>query len=119
MIKIPDIEAFEELRNKLIENRDPNRKSICVCGGSACIATGSLGLIELFEKELKMHGIEDEVEILVTGCHGFCEKGPLVVIRPEGIFYPLLRKEHVPDIVKETVIDGKAIESLLILAFSI
>jgi NADH-quinone oxidoreductase subunit F len=67
----------------------------------------------LFEKELKKHGIDDEVEILVTGCHGFCEKGPLVVIRPEGIFYPLVKKEHVPDIVKETVIDGKAIDSLL------
>lgn len=113
MIKIPDIEAFEELRNELIGKKDPNRKSICVCGGSACIATGSLGLIELFEKELIKHGIDDEVEILVTGCHGFCEKGPLVVIRPEGIFYPLVKIEHVPDIVKQTVIDGKIIESLL------
>ncbi|MCK4538156.1 MAG: 4Fe-4S binding protein [Candidatus Krumholzibacteria bacterium] len=113
MVKIPDIKAFEKLRKKLEGEKDLNRKSICVCGGSACIATGSLGLIDLFEKELKKHGIDDEVDILVTGCHGFCEKGPLVVIRPEGIFYPLVKKENVPDIVTESVIEGKAIEALL------
>ncbi|MBU8921329.1 MAG: 4Fe-4S binding protein [Bacteroidales bacterium] len=113
MAKISNIKAFEKLKKKLEEGIDLNRKSICVCGGSACIATGSLGLIDLFEKELKKHGIDDEVDILVTGCHGFCEKGPLVVIRPEGIFYPLVKKENVPDIVTESVIEGKPIESLL------
>ena len=113
MVKIPDIKAFEKLKKKLEEEKDLNRKSICVCGGSACIATGSLGLIDLFEEELKNHGMEDEVDILVTGCHGFCEKGPLVVIRPEGIFYPLVKKINVPDIVSESVIKGKPIEALL------
>ncbi|MCK5148970.1 4Fe-4S binding protein [bacterium] len=113
MINIPDIKAFKKLRNELTGGRDPNRRSVCVCGGSACIATGSLGLIELFKNEFKDHGIEDEIDILVTGCHGFCEKGPLVVIRPEGIFYPMVKKENVPDIVRETIIKGNAIESLL------
>jgi NADH-quinone oxidoreductase subunit F len=66
-----------------------------------------------FREEIALQGLADEVDVLTTGCHGFCERGPVVVIRPEDIFYQRVRVEDVPGIVSETVVNGTVVDRLL------
>ncbi len=63
--------------------------------------------------ELAKHDMQDEVEVKLSGCHGFCEKGPILVVHPEGIFYPQVKEKHVPEIVEETIKNGNLVKSLL------
>ena len=58
-------------------------------------------MYEALTQELADHKIQDEVEVKLTGCHGFCEKGPIMVIHPEGIFYPQVMRKNVPEIVEK------------------
>jgi NADH-quinone oxidoreductase subunit F len=64
-------------------------------------------------EELKNQNLDREVEVKLTGCHGFCEKGPIMVIHPEGIFYPQVKTKHVPEIVAETIKNGALVKSLI------
>ena len=87
--------------------------TISTCGGTGCQAYGCEAVGLAFEKELERLGIGDRVGLLKTGCHGFCEQGPIVVVRPENIFYRKVTAEDVPEIIRRTVIEGEAIERLL------
>ena len=78
--------------------------------GQAC---GALNVIDAFKKELKKKKIESKVKLRVTGCHGFCEQEPLLVIEPENIFYCRIKPEDIPDIVSETLQNNKIIDKLL------
>ena len=62
---------------------------------------------------LDRQNLQDDVEIKLSGCHGFCEKGPIMVLHPEGIFYPQIKGEHIPDIVERTIKNGEVVDSLL------
>jgi NADH-quinone oxidoreductase subunit F len=66
-----------------------------------------------FREEIALQGLVDEVDVLTTGCHGFCERGPVVVMRPENIFYQRVQVKDVPEIVSETVVKGSIVERLL------
>jgi len=70
-------------------------------------------VLEAFQAEIKTQATENRVNLRMTGCHGFCERGPLVVIQPEEIFYHGVKVEDVPQIISETVIKGEIIDSLL------
>ncbi len=113
MARIESPGELEALRQSIIGHRDPSKPCITICSGTGCRAYASEKVISAFEAELKKHGLEDKVEIKRTGCHGFCEKGPLVVIYPKEIFYQRITEEDVPEIVTETIIDGKVVERLL------
>jgi len=102
-----------QLREKIKQGIDKNRKVITICGGTGCIAYGSLSLVDVFRQELAKKNLKDKVKVLVTGCHGFCERGPVVVIRPENIFYQKIRPQHIERIIAETVMNDKIIEELL------
>ena len=93
----------------------PTHPMITVCGGTGCRVYGSEKVWEAFQSELERQGASGTLnyEVKVTGCHGFCEKGPLVVIRPQGIFYSHVKVEDVPEIVSETMLGNKIIERLL------
>jgi len=106
-------EELESLRQRLVDGRDPNQRCLSVCGGTGCRALGSESVFEALESEVANQGIGDRVMLKMTGCPGFCEKGPLVVIRPEGLFYQGVRTEDVPELVAKTLVDGKIVESLL------
>ncbi len=84
-----------------------------MCGGTGCQASGCLAVVEAIEKELLRNDLTSEVHLRVTGCHGFCEHGPLVVIEPGNIFYCHLRAEDAAEIVSRTVAGGQVIERLL------
>ncbi len=92
---------------------DPDKPTIMLCGGTACLALGSSDVFQAFEREIERLALTDKVQLKHTGCHGFCEKGPVVVILPEKFFYPGVKPEDVGEILEHTVMKGEAIERLL------
>jgi NADH:ubiquinone oxidoreductase subunit F (NADH-binding)/(2Fe-2S) ferredoxin/NAD-dependent dihydropyrimidine dehydrogenase PreA subunit len=110
-IRSPD--DLARMREALNSQRDPSKPSLAICVGTGCQAYGVNRVIEAFGKELEDHGLGDRVDILATGCPGFCERGPLVVVQPEGIFYQRVQINDVRDIVEETLVHGQVVERLL------
>ena len=86
---------------------------VLVCGGTGCISSRSKEIVENFNLHIKEVGMEDSVQILTTGCFGFCEKGPIVKILPDNTFYVQVKPEDVEEIVKEHIVKGRKVERLL------
>jgi NADP-reducing hydrogenase subunit HndC len=86
---------------------------ILTCGGTGCKASNSRAIAENLNKCIQENGIADKVEVITTGCFGFCEKGPIVKIIPDNTFYTQVKPEDAEEIVKEHIIGGKRIERLL------
>ena len=89
------------------------RMHILVCGGTGCTSSESLKLVEKLNESVKYHGLSGEVEVVVTGCFGFCEKGPIVKIYPDDVFYVTVKPEDAEEIVAEHVIKGRQVQRLL------
>ena len=108
------ITELQTLRANLVA-ANPNRPYISVCGGTGCRVYGSEKIWNAFRDELTRQRVNAtlDYDVKVTGCHGFCEKGPLVVIRPQGTMYTHVQVDDVPAIVSETIISGKIIPRLL------
>ena len=104
---------LEELRQSVRQKRTSDKSVISICGGSSCLAAGAEQLVEAFSNELRKRVIQMEVRVKETGCHGFCELGPMVTIQPENIFYQHVKPEDIPEIIEKTVIQGTIIERLL------
>ena len=105
-----ELDAF---RQSILAKRDPNKPCITLCSGSACHATGSDAVAESIEAEIKKQGLSDSVDVRRTGCHGFCERGPIVVIHPEEICYLQIQPKDVEEIVSQTIKEKKVVERLL------
>lgn len=86
---------------------------VLVCGGTGCISSNSTQIIQNLKEILKENGMENEVQVLKTGCFGFCEKGPIVKILPDNTFYVQVQPEDAEIIVKEHLIKGRKVEKLL------
>ncbi len=104
---------LEEWRQCLAAAADPNRRRIRVCDGTGCRALGSRQVMANLRNELEMQGLASEVEVVATGCPGFCEQGPLVTLDPQGIAYTHVGAEDAMGIVDESVVGGQVIERLL------
>lgn len=114
MVKIEDREALKEYRKKLqSKGKKKDHKLISLCAGSGCGAYGTHKVYQALVEELKQQKLSNKVEIKLTGCHGFCEKGPIMVIHPDGIFYPQVKEKHVPEIVEVTIKNGDLVQSLI------
>ncbi len=113
MAKLTSIDELESIRKSIAAKKDPNKVIITVCNGTGCHAHGCKGVTAAFQEEIKKQNMEGKVEVKATGCHGFCERGPLVVVKPQGIFYQRVRTKDVPEILTETVGKGKAIDRML------
>ena len=113
MSRINSPAELEEFRKGILSKRDPNKPCITLCSGSACNATGSGEVAARIEEELQKQGLSDEVDIRRTGCHGFCERGPIIINRPEEISYFQIKPEDVPEIISETIKEKKVVERLL------
>jgi NADH-quinone oxidoreductase subunit F len=105
-------QELEALRDSIIKSRDSSQSCIVVCGGTGCLALGAEGVIAGFRRELKERRLESKIGLRVTGCPGFCERGPLVVIKPENILYQQVKGEDVAEIVSATV-KGTIVDRLL------
>ncbi|NLA23607.1 MAG: NADH-quinone oxidoreductase subunit NuoF [Bacteroidales bacterium] len=86
---------------------------LLVCGGTGCRASDSHGLVDSLERELKSHGLEDEAKVVITGCFGFCEQGPIVKVIPDNTFYTQVKPEDAREIIEEHVIKGRKVQRLL------
>ncbi len=89
------------------------RANLLVCAGTGCVSNGSLKIKAALEKELARHGLSNEVQVVTTGCNGFCANGPIVVEKPGGIFYQLLKEEDIPHLVEEHFLKGRPVERLM------
>ena len=89
------------------------RMHLLVCGGTGCRASESNLIVENLKKELEEKGLANEVQVIMTGCFGFCEKGPVVKVVPDNTFYVQVKPEDAPVIVAEHVIKGRAVQRLL------
>jgi NADH-quinone oxidoreductase subunit F len=113
MSKIESLPSFEQYRKALDSERKKYTATVSVCGGTGCHAHECVKVFDAFESEIVHRGLEDSVELKITGCHGFCEMGPLVVIWPQEIFYKQVSPEDVPRIIEQSLLGGKAVEDLL------
>ncbi|MFC2004906.1 NADH-ubiquinone oxidoreductase-F iron-sulfur binding region domain-containing protein [Chloroflexota bacterium] len=104
---------LEKLRQEVLAKRDQNKLCVTICSGTGCHAYGSEKVAEAFVTEIQKNGLQEKVDIRRTGCHGFCEKGTLVVIFPEEIGYLGVRPEDAPEIISTTLIEKKVVERLL------
>ncbi|MBU1221056.1 NADH-quinone oxidoreductase subunit NuoF [Myxococcota bacterium] len=111
MTKVSSVAALEQLIKEKSVNRTADKKYISVCGGTGCLAGGGNAVIDALSKELTNQNMD--IEVVRTGCHGFCERGPLVVIHPEGTFYNRVKPADVPDILEKTIKNGEVIKKLL------
>ncbi len=89
------------------------RMHLLVCGGTGCTASDSLKLVKMLKESIKKHEITNEVEVVVTGCFGFCEKGPILKVYPDNVFYITVKPEDAEEIITEHVIKGRKVERLL------
>ncbi|ADO77754.1 NADH-quinone oxidoreductase subunit NuoF [Halanaerobium praevalens] len=89
------------------------RSHVLICTGTGCVSSGAKTLEESLEEELAAKDLSGEIKIVETGCHGFCEKGPIMIVYPEGVFYCEVQAEDVPEIVEEHLLKGRTVERLL------
>jgi NADP-reducing hydrogenase subunit HndC len=84
-----------------------------LCAGTACVANRSFKIKEALEKEIKKKGLDTEIQVVPTGCNGFCAEGPLLVVQPDGIFYRQLAEEDIPYLVEEHFLKGRPVKKLM------
>ena len=89
------------------------RSHVLVCGGTGCVSSGSAKLQEALQKELGKQGLDKEILLVQTGCHGMCEAGPIMVVYPEGTFYTHVKPEDAAEIVEEHLLKGRVVQRLL------
>lgn len=108
-------EELNELRGQILANRDPDRQEIIVCHGTGCFANGSPKVVEAIKAALESKGVDAKVMpgIKATGCHGFCSRGPLVIVKPKGFFYQKVSPADAEQIVEQTIMEGKPVDRLL------
>jgi NADH-quinone oxidoreductase subunit F len=111
--KLTSPQDLERLRATCVASLAPNKPCVTVCSGTGCLASGCKQVTATFRKEIEQQGLADRVDVRTTGCHGFCERGPVVVIHPQGIFYQHVKPEDISEVVTKTVAQGNVIDRLL------
>ncbi len=108
-----NLKQLKQLQTKTQQDFDSYKASLHVCTGTACVANQSYSLIKTLEKQLKKQGIEKQFLIVPTGCNGFCEQGPIMVVQPDGVFYQKLKEKDISEIIEQHLLNGKPVERLL------
>jgi NADH-quinone oxidoreductase subunit F len=111
-MRFSNIDELEEYRKGLAQRKKNHRRCLRICM-TGCRAYGALEVKEALTQQVRMAGLEEEVEIRQTGCQGFCARAPVMVLDPEDIFYQQVNPEDAPDIVSLTLAEGKLVERLL------
>ena len=106
-----DLEVIKSAQKERLAFRD--RTYLLICGGTGCHATGSIRVKDALLAAIEDKGLGDTVQVIETGCNGFCAMGPLLVVHPGDIFYQKLTVEDMPELVDSHLINGKPVERLL------
>ncbi len=99
----------EEVRGRV----SADSPCIAICAGTGCLAYGTQKLVDKFREEIAGRNLGGKISVRTTGCHGFCERGPMAVIHPDKVFYQRIKLEDVPEIIEKTVQNGEVIDRLL------
>ena len=113
MIRLNSAIDLEEFRQEILAKSNGNKKTVSVTNGTDGRTRGSQSVVQAFTEEIERQGLRGKVEVKSTGCHGFCEKEPIALILPEEICYVGVKPEDVPEIVSESLVEGKILEHLL------
>ena len=89
------------------------RSHVLVCGGTGCTSSGSQQIIDTLKREIKANGLENEIEVVKTGCFGLCALGPIMIVYPEGTFYSMVQEKDIPEIVSEHLLKGRIVSRLV------
>ncbi|MBN2124190.1 MAG: 4Fe-4S binding protein [Deltaproteobacteria bacterium] len=112
MEKLKSIEEFEELQHKIMTGPDYDLPTIIIPAGTCCQASGANDIIRVAKRELITRKLTERVRLLITGCHGFCQMEPSVLVEPDGVFYPKVDMKGMKRIV-DAVIHGEVLEDLV------
>jgi NADH:ubiquinone oxidoreductase subunit F (NADH-binding)/(2Fe-2S) ferredoxin/NAD-dependent dihydropyrimidine dehydrogenase PreA subunit len=112
MKKLTSAIELENRRKEILKSRDTGKPCITICCGTGCRAYGAEKVANEFIDEKDRRGLNEEIDIKATGCHGFCERGPLVVIRPKEIFYQHVTEDDVGEIIEKTILKDEIIGRL-------
>ena len=111
--KLESGEKLDEIRKDILSKRDSTKLTVTICSGTGCRAYGSTDVYNTFVDEIRNNNLQGKVDMRRTGCHGFCEQGTIVVIFPEEICYLHVKPEDIPEIISETIVNGRIIDRLL------
>mgnify|MGYP000403056273 FL=1 len=89
------------------------RSHVLVCGGTGCTSSGSQQIMVSLREELKKQGLDEEVSVVQTGCHGLCALGPIMIVYPDATFYAMVKEDDIPEIVEEHLLKGRPVQRLL------
>jgi NADH:ubiquinone oxidoreductase subunit F (NADH-binding)/(2Fe-2S) ferredoxin/Pyruvate/2-oxoacid:ferredoxin oxidoreductase delta subunit len=107
------LEGLLTWQESIRSQRDPDATWIALCAGTGCLALGCQDVARALREQLSRHDLEGKVELKETGCPGFCQQGPLIVVHPDRVFYPKLKPDDAKVVVEETVLRGQPVEKLL------
>ncbi|MEW6771250.1 MAG: NADH-quinone oxidoreductase subunit NuoF [Bacillota bacterium] len=102
-----------EFLTRIMARPESGQQKVVVCGGLNCSSGGAFGLIDLFRAEVTRQKLGDKVQVVLSGCRGFCEQGPSVIIEPDRTFYRWVTAEDVPEIVALHLKENRVVERLL------
>lgn len=105
--------AMLGLRQEKQEEPNAFEREILVCGGTGCVSSESMEIADSLTREIASHGLTDKIQVIKTGCFGFCEKGPIVLIQPDNVFYIQVKPADVKDIIEQHIVGGERVERLL------
>jgi NADH-quinone oxidoreductase subunit F len=105
-------QELEELRQSIVKARAASKTMVNICGGTGCKALGCDEVIQGFRDEVAAQGLSDKVDVRVSGCPGFCERGTILTIEPQNIFYQRVRPKDVAEVVSKTLARGEVVERL-------
>jgi NADH:ubiquinone oxidoreductase subunit F (NADH-binding)/(2Fe-2S) ferredoxin len=97
----------------MVEKEKAHRLHLMVCAGTGCVSNHAFDIKNALEKEVVKQGLENEVLVVTTGCNGFCERGPLLVVQPGNIFYQQLTEKDIPHLVEEHFLKGRPVQKLM------
>ncbi len=90
--------------------QDNSSRTVLVCQGTGCVSSGAVPIYDALEAEIKAAGLD--IRMKITGCHGFCQQGPIVIVEPDGIFYSAVKEKDVPEIVESHLKNNTPVERL-------
>ncbi len=112
MPRINSTVELDDLRKQIVSRRNTSKPCISICGGTGCHNHSNNNIATAFHSELTKKQLQSKVDVKVTGCHGFCEHGPIIVIYPEQICYVKVSANDVTEIIEETIVGKRVIDRL-------
>ncbi len=112
MKHISTVEGFTDFRKLILDHPEDNKVCLVLCAGTGGLASGSNDIMRIIKREIIEHNLHDKLTLRITGCLGFCEMDPFIIVEPGNNLYPKLKMEDVPKII-DAAVKGKVIEEML------